>query len=85
MKGLLIFIFQTGEEPTRFFEVMVWAESPDCLQIEDALASYIETPDAEDLSYEEIVFDVMNSTGVEWREYTYGEPITISSVDTFFV
>lgn len=77
---LLIFNFETGEDTTRYYDVATIIDVSHgsvydiCADIMDSLSSYLEAVDDEDMSYEDIVEDVLNHSKYEW-EFTSGKSI----------
>jgi hypothetical protein len=64
---LLILNFETGECDCPFWTVAALVESNfDGASLEDAFVSYFEAAD-EDLTFEEIIEDVLNSMGWRWH------------------
>ena len=64
---LLILNFETGDSDCKFWTVSALVEGNfDGAALEDAFSSYFESAD-EDLTFEEMAEDVLNSMGWKWQ------------------
>jgi len=80
-KLLLIFNFETGEDTAKYYDVATIIETAThgsiyhiFADIQDGLFSYLDSLDTEDLTYEEIITDVLNHSRYEWS-FTSGNNI----------
>ena len=69
---LIDIFFETGDASCRYWEELIAIESEEfssknCNELSDSFSSYLETVD-EDLTYSEIVHDVLDSTGYYWYD-----------------
>ena len=64
---LLILNFETGDNDCPFWTVMATVEgSFDGSALEDSFSSYFDSAETDDLTYEEMAEDVLNSMGFTW-------------------
>lgn len=80
-KLLLILNFETGDSSARYYDIATIVETESkgsiysiCADITDSLSSYLDSVDTEDLSYEDIVSDVLNNSDYEWSFPQNGIP-----------
>lgn len=65
---LLIMNFETGDNECPYWMVMATVEGDfDGESLDDAFASYFEDADTEDLEFEDMAADVLNSMGWKWN------------------
>lgn len=70
---LLIINFETGDDTAKYYDVAAIIETAEhgsiyniCVDIADSLSSYFDNANFEDLSYEDIVAEVLDSSDYKW-------------------
>lgn len=81
---LLMFDFKTGDATCPYWTefAVVYAERENLKEIEDGLASYMDSPEAENAQYDDIVKAVLHESGFQW-EYIENRIGNIPGCDMF--
>lgn len=70
IRTILEFAFETGDTTCRYWQEWVIVESDDRVkyeELEDSIASYMDSQISDDKEYAEMVEDIMNESGYKWE------------------